>query len=579
MCKGFGLCPAFDLYFSDASDAHQDIQFVRLRHRRQATSSGETSTLASTTLFPTSNDGSTSFSSTTTVQKSLISETSYRYYNSRVYKTPVLLDALWEELGETNIVSPLSDSYTTANTVYPPFNYTFYGQKVGSITITSGGFLYTSDLIHKWLSATNYIAPLMANFDTRLGGDRSVILYQAFDSRLVVEYKDVFLREQNETSDEPFHFQCILHQNGTIVFLYKKIPIHMSEISARDHPMKIGLSDAYYIDSNITGTTRRTIYEYSKIEIDKSVIDDGVVVILTPLPTCNTATDCETCLTMTTDFTCKWCSAVRRCSGGLDRYRDVWLKADCVGTATSETCAKSTTSSTYTTERSTEALYENETTLGQPSNSTLTSSPISVTTSYTDVLANGTTFSQGLKSLITSSVSVETSTTKQSSSEVSISTTENTTELPFDNTTTSPKRTESTASYLASNASTETNLSATAHSTTNSEASTSSLTASQSTIIQTTSADATLSKLLSTSKSTTPKVSDSDSTISQSDASTKTQPASQNTTTPANRISSTTVFNTYGPISKGHRTLSMLFNVFISSSILFARLILNSDLM
>ena len=34
-----------------------------------------------------------------------------------------------------------------------------------------------SDFLHQWLTATQYIAPLMANFDTRIGNESSRILY------------------------------------------------------------------------------------------------------------------------------------------------------------------------------------------------------------------------------------------------------------------------------------------------------------------------------------------------------------------------------------------------------------------
>ena len=37
-----------------------------------------------------------------------------------------------------------------------------------------------SPFIHKFLTATQYIAPLMANFDTKSGGEQSTILYKKF---------------------------------------------------------------------------------------------------------------------------------------------------------------------------------------------------------------------------------------------------------------------------------------------------------------------------------------------------------------------------------------------------------------
>lgn len=39
------------------------------------------------------------------------------------------------------------------------------------------GFLYMSDFLHQFLAATQYIAPLMANFDTRIGHNESRVLY------------------------------------------------------------------------------------------------------------------------------------------------------------------------------------------------------------------------------------------------------------------------------------------------------------------------------------------------------------------------------------------------------------------
>ena len=45
-------------------------------------------------------------------------------------------------------------------------------QPVGCSPVS--GFLYMSDFLHQWLTATQYIAPLMANFDTKLGNDSHI---------------------------------------------------------------------------------------------------------------------------------------------------------------------------------------------------------------------------------------------------------------------------------------------------------------------------------------------------------------------------------------------------------------------
>ena len=60
----------------------------------------------------------------------------------------------------------LSKSYRRAATIPLNFRFPFYGHDVRNITIATGGFLYTGKYVHSWLAATQYIAPLMANFDT-----------------------------------------------------------------------------------------------------------------------------------------------------------------------------------------------------------------------------------------------------------------------------------------------------------------------------------------------------------------------------------------------------------------------------
>lgn len=62
----------------------------------------------------------------------------------------------------------MSRDFYLLQTVKLKFDFPFYGYNVRNITIATGGFLYTGDYVHSWLAATQYIAPLMANFDTRL---------------------------------------------------------------------------------------------------------------------------------------------------------------------------------------------------------------------------------------------------------------------------------------------------------------------------------------------------------------------------------------------------------------------------
>lgn len=64
-----------------------------------------------------------------------------------------------------------------SQTVQLSFEFPFYGHLVRNVTVATGGFLYTGDYVHSWLAATQYIAPLMANFDTSISNDSFVKLY------------------------------------------------------------------------------------------------------------------------------------------------------------------------------------------------------------------------------------------------------------------------------------------------------------------------------------------------------------------------------------------------------------------
>lgn len=48
---------------------------------------------------------------------------------------------------------------------------------VQNVTVATGGFLYTGNFVHSWLAATQYIAPLMANFDTSID-ENSFVKYR-----------------------------------------------------------------------------------------------------------------------------------------------------------------------------------------------------------------------------------------------------------------------------------------------------------------------------------------------------------------------------------------------------------------
>jgi len=48
-----------------------------------------------------------------------------------------------------------------------------------------------------------------------------------------------------------FTFSVTLHQSGDVVFAYWQVPTHINSIQDKEHPVKVGLSDAYIIDKQL----------------------------------------------------------------------------------------------------------------------------------------------------------------------------------------------------------------------------------------------------------------------------------------------------------------------------------------
>ncbi|XP_062331290.1 plexin domain-containing protein 1-like isoform X4 [Osmerus eperlanus] len=200
------------------------------------------------------------------------------------------------------------------------------------------GFIFTGEITHRMLTATQYIAPLMANFDPSFSKN-STVRYMDNGDLFVVQWDKVCL--QGLEPDGPFTFQAALYSNGTIVFNYRVVPLPLEKINSTEHPVKVGLSDAFMAllpSSQSSDPRRRTIYEYHRVEIDITKIVSGSAFEFTPLSTCLQHTTCDLCLTSNLTVGCGWCNTLQRCSDGIDRHRQEWLDYNCPEEAKQATC-------------------------------------------------------------------------------------------------------------------------------------------------------------------------------------------------------------------------------------------------
>ncbi|KAM8837474.1 plexin domain-containing protein 1-like isoform 2-T2 [Spinachia spinachia] len=222
----------------------------------------------------------------------------------------------------------LSDVFSVPQRVALSFHFPFYGHHLRQIIIATGGFIFMGDVTHRMLTATQYIAPLMANFNPSFS-QNSTVRYSDNGHLFVVQWDNVRLKDREVEGS--FTFQAILDRNGTVVFNYRDIPIPVEQINSTEHPVKAGLSDAFLarLPSSQPSANQRTIYEYHRVEIDTKRIVSGASFELTPLPTCLQHTSCDLCMTSNLTAGCAWCNTLQRCSDGIDRHRQEWLDYNC----------------------------------------------------------------------------------------------------------------------------------------------------------------------------------------------------------------------------------------------------------
>ncbi|XP_063777626.1 plexin domain-containing protein 2 isoform X1 [Pseudophryne corroboree] len=268
----------------------------------------------------------------------------HKYYISRIFGP---LDSasrdLWVNIDQmekekVKIHGILSNTHRQAARVNLSFDFPFYGHFLREITVATGGFIYTGEVVHRMLTATQYIAPLMANFDPSVSRN-STVRYFDNGTALVVQWDHVHL--QDNYSLGSFTFQATLINDGRIVFGYKEIPVPVMEISSTNHPVKVGLSDAFVVVhkiQQIPNVRRRTIFEYHRVELEMSKITNFSAVEMWPLPTCLQFNSCGSCVRSQIGFNCSWCNNLQRCSSGFDRHRQDWVENGCPEESKEKVC-------------------------------------------------------------------------------------------------------------------------------------------------------------------------------------------------------------------------------------------------
>ncbi|XP_047040254.1 plexin domain-containing protein 2 [Helicoverpa zea] len=251
----------------------------------------------------------------------------HNFYNSSFIGNQDYFREYWANItiNKAEVHQVLSNSHRRATSIQLSFDFPFYGHNIRNVTVATGGFIYTGEHVHNWLAATQYIAPLMGNFDTTLTNDSKIKLYDDGE-KFSAFWENVTLQEN---TTKKFTFAVTLYKNGDIIFAYKDIPIDVQEINDTEHPVKVGISDAYLTDKIVFYVRRKTIYEYHRVSFKDHLITNNTILKMTALPTCLQYDSCDSCLNHDTGFNCTWCPQIQKCSSGTDRNKQDWLLRKC----------------------------------------------------------------------------------------------------------------------------------------------------------------------------------------------------------------------------------------------------------
>ncbi|XP_028404565.1 plexin domain-containing protein 2-like [Dendronephthya gigantea] len=265
------------------------------------------------------------------------SQDNHRYFTSRYFSSG---GRWWFDVNDGS-AQPKLQVHLTKNlryseTIKTSFTFPYYGHEINKITITNKGYLFLGEEMHKFNASMQYVAPLMADFGAHLHNETSIHYVDTGD-RFTVEWKNLKLQNQQAGT---FSFQCSVLKNGTIIFAYKNIPVAVSKIKNNTFPVRVGLSDSYvvryvryglfFIEGKFyTRIIYYIYYRYHQIKLGKELAKSGSAFVMTPLPNCIMYKSCDSCMNSKTQFSCRWCPKIGRCSDGIDRHRHDWLVYRC----------------------------------------------------------------------------------------------------------------------------------------------------------------------------------------------------------------------------------------------------------
>ncbi|CAB3387127.1 Hypothetical predicted protein [Cloeon dipterum] len=210
------------------------------------------------------------------------------------------------------------------------FDFPFYGYLTKFVSIDIDGRICMKKIKYYNEECNSFVAPLGTKLSFRK--NESYIKYKDTGKSFIVQWANVDL-------NPPFYYvklnvtvQATLYENGTIEFVYKQIlsslfVVYGDEFKTR---VTIGTRDSKgYIGNHDHPYGSIALQE--RMNKDHFDIKNGTVILMTPLPTCNSFTSCHLCALSRTNFQCVWCPQLNRCTNyGMDRGYQKWVSSGCI---------------------------------------------------------------------------------------------------------------------------------------------------------------------------------------------------------------------------------------------------------
>ncbi|CAB3370123.1 Hypothetical predicted protein [Cloeon dipterum] len=209
------------------------------------------------------------------------------FYDGIIFKDEILANELWINMNavERETFHDVNQ-FQLITTLDLGFDFSFYGKRVRRVAVLADGFVTLRKNSTGMFAFDHYITPFISQgFHLTANVDDSDIKWIKTGTSMTVQWQNLSTNLPFKTVK--FSFQATLHQNGTIVFVYKDIPLFEKDLIQ-------GIKTPWHNPTNFQSSS---------------------VLVLKPKPLCIIFRNCESCtVSQVITNECFWCPNINKCT-------------------------------------------------------------------------------------------------------------------------------------------------------------------------------------------------------------------------------------------------------------------------